>query len=59
MTISGVDFEKNITATYVQDGELIRIKLFEEILYGFYDGESLKIDAEIYGEITYIVKCDF
>ena len=58
-TVSGGEFEYNTAASYVQDGELIRVKLFEENLEGFYDGDTLKFDDGIYGEITYIVKCDF
>jgi len=59
VTVFGGEFEKNIVASYDQDGELIRIKLFEENIEGYYDGESLKFDDDIIGEITYIVRCDF
>jgi hypothetical protein len=59
LTVSGGKFEDNTTASYEQDGANIRIKLFGENLDGFYDGETLKIDDGIYGEITYIIKSDF
>jgi hypothetical protein len=56
--VSGGKFV-NTKASYVQDGDFIKINLLDENLDGFYDGEVLKIDDDIYGEITYIVKCDF
>ena len=59
VTVSGLEYEKRFKTTYVQVGELIRIKVFEEDIEGSYDGESLKFDDVIVGEITYIVKSDF
>jgi hypothetical protein len=59
VTVSGGEFEKKAGASYVQVGELIRIKMFEEYLEGSYDGESLVFDDGAVGEITYMVKCDF
>jgi hypothetical protein len=58
LTVSGGEFV-NTTASYLQEGDIIEINLLEEILDGFYDGEILKIEDDIYGEITYIIKCDF
>ena len=59
VTVSGGEFENNTIASYVQDGDIIKVTLFGENLEGFYDGETLKIDDGIYGEITYIINCDF
>jgi len=59
LNVSGGEFKSGTRASYNQVGELIKIKMFEENLEGFYDGESLKFDDGIIGEITYIVKCDF
>ena len=54
---TGGEFEKKASASYEQVGDLLKIKLFEENIEGFYDGENLKFDG-IYGEITYIIKCE-
>jgi hypothetical protein len=58
LTVSGGKLDK-ASASFKQKGEKIEINLFEEILDCLYDGETLKIDEGIYGEITYLVNCDF
>jgi hypothetical protein len=59
IAVSGGEFENNATASYKQKGSRIKISLFGENLDGLYDGETLKIDEDIHGEITYIINCDF
>jgi len=59
VTVSGGKFESATSASYVQKGELIEIKMFDWNFEALYDGEILKFDEGIYGEITYIVNCDF
>jgi ADP-ribosylglycohydrolase len=59
LVVSGGEFENNTTASYEQEGASIRINLLGENLEGIYDGETLKIDDSIHGEITYIINCDF
>jgi hypothetical protein len=58
LTVSGGKLD-NASASFKQKGEIIEINLFEEILDCLYDGETLKIDEGIYGEITYLINCDF
>jgi ADP-ribosylglycohydrolase len=58
-TVSGGDFEDNTAVSYVQTGDRIKAKLQGMNLEGFYDGENLKFGGGIYGEIIYIIKCDF
>lgn len=58
-TVSGGYFGENTKVSYTQDGSNVRIRLSNEILETFYDGEVFKIDEDIHGKITYIVKCDF
>jgi len=58
-TVSGGKLEDNSSATYVQNGERIKIKMFDWNLDGFYDGEKLSFDESEFGEITYIIKTDF
>jgi ADP-ribosylglycohydrolase len=59
LVVSGGEFENNTAASYEQEGASIRINLLGEDLDGIYDGETLKIDDNIHGEITYIINCDF
>ena len=67
-TVSGGDLEENTGAEYVQDGQRVRVELPEMKLEAFYDGERIEFVGEIqgdifggdiYGDIAYIVNCDF
>ena len=72
-TITGGNLNENMFVEYLQEGDRVRWEVWDEDvsvmkLEGFYDGKKLnsikEIDAEIfdsdiYGEITYIIKCDF
>ena len=58
-TVSGGKIGKNIDATYLQIGNLIKIQLPNMNIEGYYDGENLNFGDAISGEITYIIKCDF
>ena len=58
-TVSGGNLENNTSVKYVQIGDLIKVEFLGKNLEGFYDGENLKFEGDIYGEITYIIKCDF
>lgn len=65
--VSGGGFDPDTYSRYRQEGERIRVKFGEKKLEGIYDGKSLRITGEfegdiwedIYGEIVYIVNCDF
>ena len=72
-SIRGGNFSKDMYVEYVQEGDRIRLEIWDEDdhvmnLEGFYDGkriESVKeifvdiYDGDIYGEISYIIKSDF
>lgn len=67
-TVSGGDLEENTYAEYLQEGERVRFELPEMNLEGFYDGQRIEFvrqiegdifEDDIYGEIAYIVNCDF
>jgi hypothetical protein len=67
-TVSGGDLEENTYAEYAQDGERVRVELPDMKLEAFYDGERIEFVGEIqgdifggdlYGDIAYIVNCDF
>lgn len=65
--VSGGDLDSESYAEFNQEGERVRIEIGEMKLEGIYDGENLKITGEvegdiwedIFGEINYIVNCDF
>lgn len=59
VTVTGGEFDKHFSAVYVQQGELIKIRLHNENLEASYNGDVLKFEDEDYGDITYIVNCDF
>jgi hypothetical protein len=59
VTVIGGDFKNGKNASYIQDGELIKINLFEEHIEASYNGKILEFTENIIGDITYIVKCDF
>jgi ADP-ribosylglycohydrolase len=67
-TVSGGDLKKNTYAEYVQNGQRVRVEFGEKKLEAFYDGERIEFTGEIhgdifqgdiYGDIVYIVNCDF
>jgi hypothetical protein len=66
--VSGGGLEDNTFAEYIQEGERIRVEFREKKLEAIYDGDNIKFvgeiegdiyDEEIYGEIVYIINCDF
>ncbi len=65
--VSGGDLDPETYAEFNQEGERLRVEFGEKKLEGFYDGDRLRITGEvegdiwedIYGEIVYIVNCDF
>jgi hypothetical protein len=73
-TISGGGYNENHYVEYVQDGDRIRMQIYDsedvtlKKLEGFYDGKNIGsvreiydyiFGEDIYGEITYIINCDF
>jgi len=73
-SISGGNYNEDNYVEYVQDGDRVRMQIYnsEDVtlkkLEGFYDGKNIEsvkeinayiFDEEIYGEITYIINCDF
>ena len=59
-TVSGGWFEHETDAKYIQNGDIVKIQVKDELIEGSYDGENLILgEEEIPGEITYIVQCDF
>ena len=58
--MSGGWFEHKTDAKYIQNGDIVKIQVKDELIEGSYDGENLILgEEEIPGEITYIVQCDF
>ncbi|MFC2084155.1 ADP-ribosylglycohydrolase family protein [Bacteroidota bacterium] len=66
--VSGGGLEDNTFAEYIQEGERIRVEFREKKLEAIYDGDNIKFvgeiegdiyDGDIYGEIVYIINCDF
>jgi hypothetical protein len=72
-TISGGNFNEETFVEYIQDGDRIRLEIWDNDssvvkLEGFYDGKTIEsvqeieeeiFEEEIYGKITYIVNSDF
>jgi hypothetical protein len=72
-TISGGNFDEETFVEYVQDGDRVRLEIWDNDnsimkLEGFYDGKNIEsvkeiyvdvFEEDIYGEITYIIKSDF
>lgn len=67
-TVSGGDFEENTVAEYIQEGDRVRVEILGVNLEAFYDGERINFVGEIqgdifgsdiYGDIIYIINCDF
>ncbi len=66
--VSGGGLDHGTYAEFNQEGERIRVEFGEKKLEGIYDGENLRFtgevegdiyDGDIYGEIVYIINCDF
>lgn len=72
-SISGGDFNEDLFVKYVQKGDRVRWEVWDEDdpvgnFEGFYDGKELVSveeifvdiwDDDLYGDITYIINCDF
>ena len=73
-TISGGNYNEDNYVEYVQDGDRVRIQIYNsddvtlKKLEGFYDGKNIEFvkeindyifNEDIYGEITYIINSDF
>jgi len=66
--VSGGSLEEKAYAEYVQQGEQILVEYPGKQLKGIYDGENIRFigevqgdiwDKDIYGELVYIINCDF
>jgi hypothetical protein len=72
-TISGGNFDEETFVEYVQDGDRVRLEIWDNDnsivkLEGFYNGKNIEsvkeiyddiFEEDIYGEITYIINSDF